>query len=203
MTTSAGASGIDPELDPNNIATARQPLTATRRLNPLIMRIEVIGGVLFLVLIGAAFIVWPMLGRHTDQQKPQDPSSFAATAAPLIPNTGVAPVGDTILSATPQPLPSGSGIAIGNAPVSEAPTGSGSSGAPPVSTALADQLAAAKYTLANTNPEVTAPPPQAAPPPPASAPVPRRTERPISTPYSRRVSYPRLRSGTDFHRRRR
>lgn len=164
--TAHDSSGVHPELDPNNIATARQPLTATRRLNPLIMRIEVIGGILFLVLIGAAFIVWPMLGRHTDQQRPQDPASFAATAAPLIPNTGVAPVGDTILSATPKPLPSGSEVTIGNAPVTGAPTGTGAT-SPPISGALADQLATAKYTLANENPEVSVPPvsKQAAPPP--------------------------------------
>jgi type IV secretory pathway VirB10-like protein len=172
MTTHAEPSGIEPELNPDNIATARQPLTATRRLNPLIMRIEVIGGIIFLVLIAGAFIVWPMLGRHTDQQKPQDPSSFAATAAPLIPNTGVAPVGDTILSATPKPLPSGSDIALGGAPVPGAPTGTGTSGTPPVSSALADQLAAAKYTVANTNPEVTVPP-VAQPPPPSGAGAPR------------------------------
>ena len=180
MTTSAGASGIEPELDPNNIATARQPLTATRRLNPLIMRIEVIGGILFLVLVSGAFVVWPMLGRHTDQQKPVDPSSSATTTPPLIPNTGVAPVGDTILSATPKPLPSGNAIAIGNAPVAGAPTGTGNSGAPAPSSALADQLAAAKYTLANTNPDVSAPPPQSALPPASGIRAPRNGPDPDS-----------------------
>jgi type IV secretory pathway VirB10-like protein len=159
-----------PELDPKNLTTPRQPLGATRRFNPFVIRIEALFAIVVLGCALGAFIFAPMLTRHNDQQ-----ARVAADvgASPLpIPDTGVnAPVGDAILNATPLPLPSG-GATIGSAPVNTAgaPTGDGTStNAFGMNRPLAEQVAIAQHDINAGNPN------------PVVAPLPQDTTTPAQT----------------------
>lgn len=136
-----------PELDEADLETTRQPLLANRSLNPFTARIEVVVlGFVIAIVIGVFFAV-PAFNRRTDQRAPLTQPSSGPTYSV---DNALAPVGSTLLAATPRPRSSGAPVG----PTTSVPVGDD----PRARIALARQLIESSNGLGEAGGGVTIPP---------------------------------------------